>query len=80
MGKVPDAVGAPLRSPVDELNVTPLGSAPDSESVGAGKPVAVTGSEPIVPATNVALLGLVIAGGAFTVNVKLCVASVPRPL
>ena len=36
------AAGVPDSTPVDALKVTPLGRAPDSVSVGAGKPVAVT--------------------------------------
>ena len=38
MGKVPEAVGVPARTPVAVLKVTPVGSAPDSLSEGAGKP------------------------------------------
>ena len=57
------------------LNVTPLGSAPVSLSVGAGNPVAVTVNVPAVPTVNVVLFALVIAGAWLTVSVKLCVAS-----
>jgi hypothetical protein len=56
------------------LNVTPLGSAPDSLNAGVGAPVVVTVKLPAVPTTNVALLALVIAGAicaVFTVSVKL---------
>ena len=60
MGKVPVVVGVPLRAPA--LNVTPLGSAPDSVMLGAGVPVAVTANEPAVPSVKVALLALVMAG------------------
>ena len=65
--------------PVAAVNVTPEGSAPDSESVGAGEPVAVTVNDPAVPAVKVALGALVIAGAWFTVRVKLCVALAPTP-
>ena len=44
------------------MNVTPEGSAPDSDSVGEGAPVAVTVKIPAVPTVNVALEALVIAG------------------
>lgn len=63
MLNVPPAVGRPLRTPVDELNVTPLGRVPVSLSVGAGKPVAFTVNEPAALTVNVAVLALVIAGG-----------------
>ena len=69
----------PLNTPVAAVNVTPEGSAPDSERVGAGVPVAVTVNVPAVPTVNVALLALVIAGAWFTVSVKLCVALAPTP-
>jgi len=76
---VPTA-GVPPSTPVAALKVTPLGNAPDSLSVGLGKPVAVTVNEPAVPEVNVVLLALVIAGAWFTVSVKFCVALVPTPL
>jgi hypothetical protein len=60
IGNVPLAVGVPLRTPA--LNVTPVGSAPDSAIVGAGNPVAVTVNEPAAPSVNVVLLALVMAG------------------
>jgi hypothetical protein len=44
------------------VNVTPLGSAPDSLSDGLGFPVVVTVKLPAVPMVNVVLLALVIAG------------------
>ena len=44
------------------LKVTPLGSAPLSLSVGAGKPVAITVNDPGKPAAKVVLAALVIAG------------------
>jgi hypothetical protein len=62
------------------LNVTPLGSAPDSLSVGVGEPVTVTVNEPAVPTVNVVTFPLVMAGPWFTTNVKLCTAFEPIPL
>jgi hypothetical protein len=63
MGKAPLAVGVPLRTPVAELKVTPEGMLPDSESVGAGEPVAMTLNEPRVPTVSVVLFALVMAAG-----------------
>jgi hypothetical protein len=60
MGNVPLAVGVPLKTPA--LNVTPVGSAPDSVIVGVGDPVAVTVNEPAAPSVNVVLLALVMIG------------------
>jgi hypothetical protein len=57
------AAGVPLNTCVTALNVTPLGSAPLSLSVGVGEPVAVTVNDPAVPTVNVVLALLVIAGG-----------------
>jgi hypothetical protein len=74
------AAGVPARIPVAGVNVTPVGSAPVSLSVGVGIPVAVTVNVPAVPAVNIVLLALVITVAGFTVSVKLCVASVPTPL
>jgi hypothetical protein len=54
------------------VNVTPVGSAPLSLSVGVGVPVAVTVNVPAVPTANVVLLALVINGAVFTVSVKFC--------
>ena len=67
MGYVPPvfAAGVPLRTPA-ALRVTPLGSAPVSLKVGAGKPVAVTVNEAPVPTVKVLLLALVIVGAWFT--------------
>ena len=62
IGKLPLAVGIPLSTPVEALNVTPPGRVPVSPSVGAGVPVAVTVNVPAVPAVKVVLLALVIAG------------------
>ena len=63
---VPNA-GVPLRTPVAALNVTPLGSAPVSLSVGAGDPVAVTVNVPAEFTVNAVLFALVIAGAMPTV-------------
>lgn len=71
--------GVPLSTPVAALNVTPLGNAPVSLSVGVGKPVAVTMNVPAVPTANVVLFVLVIAGACgvgVTVRVAI-VAKVP---
>ena len=61
------------------MKVTPEGRVPDSESVGAGEPVAVTVNEAAVPTAKVVLLALVIAGASSTefttVRVKLWVAT-----
>lgn len=57
---VPLAVGVPLRAPA--LNVTPLGSVPDSAILGVGDPVAVTVNEPATPSVKAVLLALVMAG------------------
>jgi hypothetical protein len=51
------------------LNVKPLGSVPDSLKDGVGEPVVLTVKVPAIPMTNVALLGLVIAGAWLTVMV-----------
>jgi hypothetical protein len=63
------------------VNVTPAGNAPVLDSVvAAGKPAdVVTVNVPAVPAVNVALLALLIAGGASTVSVNDCVASGDTP-
>jgi len=61
---VPDA-GVPLSVAVPFpllTNVTPLGSAPVSDSVGDGVPVVVIVKLPAVPTVNVAVLALVIVG------------------
>lgn len=63
IGNDPPALGVPLSNPVAALNVTPVGKAPLSLSVGVGKPVAVTVNEPPVSTRNMALFALVIAGG-----------------
>ena len=53
------------------MKETPVGNAPDSLIVGAGKPVAVTVNEPAVPTANVAFAALVMVGGRFTVSLVL---------
>src|SRR5918994_6324472 len=65
--------------PVVVSNVTPAGRVPVTEKVGAGKPLAVTVKVPAVPATNVVVAALVMAGASFTVNVNACVLSGPTP-
>ncbi len=60
----------PLSVPVPfplSTNVTPLGSAPDSEIVGVGVPVVVTVKVPATPTVNVVLVLLEIAGAWLTV-------------
>ena len=74
------AAGVPLRRPVLELKVTPVGSAPTSPITGIGNPVAVTVNVPAAPTMNVVLGVLVIAGGWLTVSVNDCVTSLPTPL
>ena len=44
------------------VNVTPLGRAPLSLSVGVGKPVVVTVNVPATPVVNVVAAALVMAG------------------
>src|ERR1019366_4444861 len=80
MGNVPLAVGVPLNTPVAVLNVTPPGKDPDSESDGAGNPVATTVKVPAEATVKVLLFALVMAGAWFTVRVKLCEALEPTPL
>jgi len=60
------AAGVPDKNPVAALKVTPEGRAPDSESVGAGDPVAVTVKPPALPTVDVVALALVIAGAVPT--------------
>ena len=77
------AAGVPLRTYVEELNVTPLGNVPDSLIVGVGDPVAVTANVPDEPTVNVVLVALVNIGdwlAATTVSVKLWTAFAPTPL
>jgi len=62
-------------------NVTPLGSAPVSVSVGVGAPVVVTVKLPdVLPTVKVVVFALVIAGAWFTVRVKPWFAGLPTPL
>jgi hypothetical protein len=62
------------------LNVTPVGSVPLPLNVGDGEPVAVSVKVPATPTVNELAFELVMAAAWFTVNVKLCAASVPTPL
>ena len=64
---VPDNVAVPFPLSV---KVTPLGSAPVSDTAGVGEPVEVTVNEPGLPAENVTLFADVIAGTWSTVRVK----------
>ncbi len=64
---VPAIVAVPL--PLS-LNVTGLGSDPDSLRAGAGVPVVVTVNVPAEPTVKVVLFALVIAGALSTVRVK----------
>lgn len=73
------AAGVPRSTPFGP-SITPLGSVPVSENVGAGKPVAVTRNEPATPVVKVVLPALVIAGGWSTLRVKDCTASGDTPL
>jgi hypothetical protein len=71
IGKLPEAVGVPLRTPA-VLRVTPFGSEPVSLNVNvAGNPEAVTVNVPSVPCVNVVEFALVIAGDLLTVNGEL---------
>jgi len=74
------AAGVPLSTPLVELRVTPVGNAPVSLNVGAGKPVAVNVKVPAVPTVKVVLVALVNIGGRSTDSVKFCTASAPIPL
>ena len=58
---MPEA-GVPASAPVEGAKVTPVGNAPDSLSVGLGKPLAVTEKEPATPTVNVVPVALVIDG------------------
>jgi len=63
------AAGVPPKVPVPfplSVKVIPLGSGPASVRLGAGELVAVTVNAPVVPATNVTLLALVIVGAWLT--------------
>src|SRR5262249_22436627 len=80
-GKSPPCVGVPDSSPAGD-SVRPLGSTPAvTLTVGGGKPVISTWNVvPGVFSANVAVFALVIAGGAVTRTVKLCVAFGSVPL
>jgi hypothetical protein len=65
------------------VKVTPDGSDPDSVTFAAGLPVLVTENDPWVPTVKAAELPLVMAGAvgaAFTVRVKVWLASGLTPL
>src|SRR5271157_273491 len=71
-GKVPEAVGVPLRVAVPfplSTNVTPLGRLPDSVMAGVGLPVVVTVNDPNVPCVKVTLFPLVIVGATLPVGI-----------
>jgi len=59
--------GIPASTPLDALNVTPLGRAPDSANVGAGDPVAVTVKLPATPIVKAVLPALENPGAVFAV-------------
>ncbi len=85
IGKVPVTVGVPESTPVAAAKCTPVGSAPDLESVGVGVPVAVTVKDPAVPVQKVAALPEVIAGACpaligVTAEEAAEAAPVPLPL
>jgi hypothetical protein len=63
-----------------ELRLTPAGSAPVSENVGAGYPVAVRLKEPGVATIKEVVAALVMAGGWSIVSVKFWVAFGDTPL
>jgi hypothetical protein len=62
------------------VNVTPVGSVPDSVSAGAGKPIVVTTKEEATCSVNVVPLPEVIAGPSLTVSVKVWTAFAATPL
>ena len=64
------AAGVPLSFPVEGVNVTPVGNAPVSLSVGAGNPVTITVNVAAAPTVKVVLFALVTAEVWFTVSVK----------
>jgi len=63
-GNVPTVLreGVPARTPVAGVNVTPAGSVPVIERVGAGLPVPTTVNVPACVTVNVVEAGLVITG------------------
>src|SRR5262249_30831854 len=72
--------GVPLRTPVTESSVTPLGRVPDVLNEGAGEPVLVAVNVPLEPTVKVVLFALVMPGAWLTVSVKFCVAAGLTPL
>jgi hypothetical protein len=76
---VPEMVAVPLPLSV---KFTPLGNAPVLASAAVGVPVAITVKVAAVPAVNVTLFALVIAGATTnaTVSVNDCVAFGATPL
>jgi len=86
MAYVPWVVGVPDRDAVPSplsTNVTPPGSAPDSDSWADGSPREVTAKLPDVPSWKVVLAADVIVGAKAvlaTFRVNDCVASEPIPL
>jgi hypothetical protein len=80
------AAAVPLSVPVPSplsTHVIPAGrAAPPRVIVGTlnGNPAVVTANVPAAPTEKVVAAALVIAGGAFTVRMKLCVAEVGPPL
>jgi hypothetical protein len=70
---VPAKLAVPLPLSV---NVTPAGSAPDSDKVGLGDPVVATMNDPAEATKKVVVLALVIVGAIspFTVSMKFWVA------
>ena len=74
------AAGVPERMPVEGSKVTPAGSVPATDRVGAGNPVATTVWLPALPMLKLAVAALVIAGASLTVSVNAWVASGGVPL
>jgi hypothetical protein len=64
IGKIPLVEGVPPRTPVTMSNVTPIGNAPVSVKVAAGKPLAVTVNVLDVPSMNVTFSALTISGAS----------------
>ncbi len=61
-------------------NVTPVGSAPDSDSAAVGTPCDVTVKLPAEPSVKVVARPQVMVGATCTVKVNDCVASGLTPL
>ena len=80
-GYTPPDVALGVPDSVPELDrVTPLGKAPVSVNVAAGKPVVANVKDPGVPAVNVALFSELNCGTVPTIRLKYCAASAPIPL